>query len=88
MDMTDARWRTASRSSNNGGDCVEVADNLPGVVAVRDSKDPTGPTLTFAPTAWREFVGPTSRGGLTLPYALRCPALDGAGTLRRRSPNR
>ncbi|MBQ1018435.1 DUF397 domain-containing protein [Micromonospora sp. D93] len=57
MDMTDARWHTATRSSNNGGDCVEVADNLPGRVLVRDSKDRDGGTLTFAPTAWASFVG-------------------------------
>ncbi|MCW3839463.1 DUF397 domain-containing protein [Micromonospora yasonensis] len=56
MELTGARWRKSSRSSGNGGACVEVADNLPGVVAVRDSKDPTGPTLTFTPTAWRAFV--------------------------------
>ncbi|MFE9188758.1 DUF397 domain-containing protein [Micromonospora sp. NPDC007208] len=56
MDMTDARWRTATRSSNNGGDCVEVADNLPGRVLVRDSKDRDGGTLTFKPTAWASFV--------------------------------
>ncbi|PZF98047.1 DUF397 domain-containing protein [Micromonospora deserti] len=57
MDMTNARWRKASRSSTNGGACVEVADNLPGVVAVRDSKDPSGPALTFTPAAWRTFIG-------------------------------
>ncbi|MFI1196299.1 DUF397 domain-containing protein [Micromonospora sp. NPDC020750] len=56
MDLTGARWRKSSRSSGNGGDCVEVADNLPGVVGVRDSKDPTGPALTFPPAAWRTFV--------------------------------
>ncbi|MGC4772417.1 DUF397 domain-containing protein [Micromonospora sp. DT44] len=56
MDMTDARWRTATRSSNNGGNCVEVADNLPGRVLVRDSKDRDGGTLAFAPTSWRSFV--------------------------------
>ncbi|MEV4483337.1 DUF397 domain-containing protein [Micromonospora coxensis] len=51
-----ARWRKSTRSGSSGGECVEVADNLPGVVAVRDSKDPTGPTLTFTPTAWQRFV--------------------------------
>jgi hypothetical protein len=56
MEMTGARWRTATRSSTNGGSCVEVADNLPGRVLVRDSKDRTGPTLTFAPAPWRTFV--------------------------------
>ncbi|ABP55446.1 protein of unknown function DUF397 [Salinispora tropica CNB-440] len=53
MDLTGARWR---KSGNNGGSCVEVADNLPGVVGVRDSKDPTGPALVFGPAAWRAFV--------------------------------
>ncbi|MFI7577191.1 DUF397 domain-containing protein [Micromonospora sp. NPDC049497] len=56
-DLTGARWRTSTRSSSNGGNCVEVADNLPGVVAVRDSKDRTGGTLTFPVTAWRSFLG-------------------------------
>ncbi|WDZ82508.1 DUF397 domain-containing protein [Micromonospora cathayae] len=56
MDLTGARWRTSSRSSGNGGDCVEVADNLPDVIGVRDSKDPHGPALTFSPTAWRAFL--------------------------------
>ncbi|KXK59125.1 DUF397 domain-containing protein [Micromonospora rosaria] len=56
MDLTGAQWRTSTRSSGNGGDCVEVADNLPGVVAVRDSKDPTGPALTFPPAAWHAFL--------------------------------
>ncbi|GIJ77937.1 protein of unknown function [Micromonospora phaseoli] len=56
MEMTDARWRTATRSSNNGGNCVEVADNLPGRVLVRDSKARDGGTLAFTPTAWQAFV--------------------------------
>ncbi|MGI5212202.1 DUF397 domain-containing protein [Plantactinospora sp. CA-290183] len=49
-------WRTSSRSNSNGGNCVEVADNLRDVVAVRDSKDPQGPVLSFGPVAWRAFV--------------------------------
>ncbi|MEU7934948.1 DUF397 domain-containing protein [Micromonospora echinofusca] len=56
MDLTGAQWRKSTKSGNNGGACVEVADNLPGVVGVRDSKDPTGPALIFAPLAWRAFV--------------------------------
>ncbi|GIJ75728.1 protein of unknown function [Micromonospora phaseoli] len=55
-DLTGATWRKSTRSSSNGGDCVEVADNLPGVVGVRDSKDPAGPALAFGPAAWRAFV--------------------------------
>ncbi|SCG63763.1 DUF397 domain-containing protein [Micromonospora inositola] len=49
-------YSTSRARSGNGGACVEVADNLPGVVAVRDSKDPAGPALTFTPAAWRTFV--------------------------------
>ncbi|MER7166714.1 DUF397 domain-containing protein [Micromonospora sp. NPDC000207] len=54
-DETAARWRKSSRSgaANN---CVEVADNLPGVVGLRDSKDPTGSSLTFEPAAWSRFI--------------------------------
>ncbi|TDC79607.1 DUF397 domain-containing protein [Micromonospora sp. KC606] len=59
MDLTHATWRKSSRSTSNGGDCVEVAANLPGVVAVRDSKDPAGPVLAFAPSSWRTFVAAT-----------------------------
>ncbi|MFG1653490.1 DUF397 domain-containing protein [Micromonospora sp. NPDC049275] len=59
MDLTDAQWHTSTRSGN--GECVEVADNLPGVVGVRDSKDPSGPVLVFAPPAWRAFVAVASR---------------------------
>ncbi|MET7375618.1 DUF397 domain-containing protein [Micromonospora arida] len=56
MDMTGARWRKSTRSGGNGGDCVEVADNLPGVVLVRDTKNRDGGTLTFSPRSWRAFV--------------------------------
>ena len=56
MDLTGATWRKSTRSTNNGGDCVEVADNLPGRVLVRDTKDRDGGTLTFGPAAWRAFV--------------------------------
>lgn len=55
-DLTGARWHKSTRSGSNGGDCVEVADNLPGVVAVRDSKDPDGPALIFGRQAWTEFI--------------------------------
>jgi len=54
--MTEPRWRKSSRSSTNQGNCVEVADNLPGRVLVRDSKDRSGPVLTFGPEVWRGFV--------------------------------
>ncbi|WP_326556713.1 DUF397 domain-containing protein [Micromonospora sp. NBC_01796] len=56
-DLTGARWRKSSRSNGSGGNCVEVADNLPGHVFVRDTKDRDGGTLTFGPAAWSAFVG-------------------------------
>ena len=56
MDLTSARWRKSSYSGTNGGNCVEVAQNLPGAVAVRDSKDPGGPKLIFTPGEWDAFT--------------------------------
>jgi hypothetical protein len=56
MDLTGAKWRKSSRSNTNGGACVEVADNLPGRVFVRDTKDRDGGTLAFGPDAWQAFV--------------------------------
>ncbi|MEV6368160.1 DUF397 domain-containing protein [Micromonospora musae] len=58
-ELTGAQWRKSTRSGSNGGNCVEVANNLPGLVAVRDSKAPAGPVLTFSPTAWVNFVRAT-----------------------------
>lgn len=55
-DLTGAVWRKSTRSNGAGGQCVEVAINLPGIVGVRDSKDTTGPTLTFEPAAWAAFL--------------------------------
>ena len=55
-DLTRADWRKASYSGDNGGNCVEVARNLPAVVAVRDSKDPAGPALVFTPSEWATFT--------------------------------
>jgi Domain of unknown function (DUF397) len=56
MDLTGADWRKSSYSGGNGGGCVEVARNLPGVVAVRDSKDRQGPALAFTPAQWLAFL--------------------------------
>ncbi|MFK3982018.1 DUF397 domain-containing protein [Micromonospora sp. NPDC050397] len=60
-DLSHAHWVKSSRSTNNG-DCVECAV-LPasaaapaGSVAVRDSKDPTGPVLLFSRSAWSAFL--------------------------------
>ncbi|MGI8449515.1 MAG: DUF397 domain-containing protein [Streptosporangiaceae bacterium] len=61
MDLDRATWRKSSYSGTNGGNCVEVARNLPGLVAVRDSKDPDGPALVFTPADWAGFTA-TVRG--------------------------
>ena len=54
--LNGARWRKSTRSGGNGGECVEVADNLADVVAVRDSKDQAGAVLRFSPDGWSAFV--------------------------------
>ncbi|KAB1935042.1 DUF397 domain-containing protein [Micromonospora sp. ALFpr18c] len=48
-------WRKSSYSDNNGGACVEVAE-LDTSIAVRDSKNPSGPTLRFSRGAWTGFI--------------------------------
>ncbi len=60
-DLSRARYRKSSRSSANG-QCVEVADNIPGLVAVRDSKDQAGPALVLATAGWRCFVAGIKAG--------------------------
>jgi hypothetical protein len=53
--LTGSVWRKSTRS-NNGGNCLELADSLPGIVGLRDSNDPTGAVLTFNPRVWATFV--------------------------------
>ncbi|WP_103502436.1 MULTISPECIES: DUF397 domain-containing protein [Streptomyces] len=61
VELTAAAWRTSSYSNGDGGECVEVADNVPGVLPVRDSKNPTGPALAFPHTSWTAFLGTLHR---------------------------
>lgn len=49
-------WHKSSYSGGDGGDCVEVADGLVGVLPVRDSKDPDGHVLAFGHAGWSAFV--------------------------------
>ena len=60
--VAGAIWRKSSYSGSNGGGCVDVADNLPGIIAVRDSKDPYGPSLTFSPSEWRTLITSVKKG--------------------------
>lgn len=54
-DLAAASWRASSYSGGQG-ECVEVADNVPGIVPVRDSKRPAGPVIGFGDGAWEAFV--------------------------------
>ncbi|MFG2076714.1 protein of unknown function [Nonomuraea maritima] len=65
LNLGNAQWRKSSASGDNG-QCVEVATNLPGIVAVRDSKDPQGPALIFTPGEWRAFLQGADRGEFTI----------------------
>jgi len=56
MSVQASSWRKSSYSGGNGAACVEVNGDIPGVVAVRDSKNPNGPILTFTSTEWHAFL--------------------------------
>lgn len=58
-DLTNARWRKSAYSSGDAGEeCVEVADGVPGVIPVRDSKvSVAGPVIVVGADAWTEFIG-------------------------------
>lgn len=64
IDLSTAVWRKSSYTNGDGGDCVEVVDDLDGVVPVRDSKDPHGPAIIFPATAWSTFVTAVKDTGL------------------------
>ena len=55
-DLSRAGWFKSSFSNGQGGNCVEVARNLPGVIAVRDSKNPDGPVLLVSREKWADFI--------------------------------
>jgi hypothetical protein len=63
-DLSRAVWHKSTFSNGNGGNCVEAARNLPGIVAVRDSKNPDGPALVISDQAWSRFVQGIKRGEL------------------------
>ena len=55
IDLSRAEWRKSSHSGQSGN-CVEVAHNLPGLVAVRDSEQPNGVKLVVSQETWRAFI--------------------------------
>jgi hypothetical protein len=56
------RWRKSSRSGPYSDNCVEVAQLPGGVTAMRDSKDPDGPVLTFGDSRWTSFIAGVRAG--------------------------
>ena len=52
VDLSRADWHKSTCSNGNGGNCVEVARNLPGIVAVRDSKNRAGAVPTVSERTW------------------------------------
>ncbi len=70
LDLSRVTWRKSSYSNGTGGSCVEIAvlGDAPGDpdIAVRDSKDPHGPALTFAAREWRDFTAAIKARNLNL----------------------
>ncbi|MFC8099535.1 DUF397 domain-containing protein [Streptomyces sp. NPDC057363] len=56
IDLSEALWTKSSYSNGDGGNCVEVADGIPGLVPVRDSKAPDRPALILTAHAWAPFI--------------------------------
>ncbi|MFJ4919589.1 DUF397 domain-containing protein [Streptomyces sp. NPDC088725] len=55
------RWRKSTYSQQDVGECLEVSDDFPGIVPVRDSKRPHGPALIFPAAPWAAFVADVVR---------------------------
>jgi Domain of unknown function (DUF397) len=60
-DLSQANWRKARRSAHNGG-CVEIASNLSGVTAIRDSKQPEGGAHVVGRGSFAEFLADVKGG--------------------------
>jgi hypothetical protein len=58
-------WRKSSYSGSEGGSCLEVLDDHPAGVPVRDSKAPEGPAVVFPSAGWASFVAAVKNGTLT-----------------------
>jgi hypothetical protein len=64
-DLRKAVWRKSSYSNGDGGACVEVADGVPGVIPVRDSKVPEGLVILLSNEGWSTFVKAVKNGMTT-----------------------
>ncbi|WP_328914924.1 MULTISPECIES: DUF397 domain-containing protein [unclassified Streptomyces] len=61
IDLSGATWFKSSHSGN-GGSCVEISSDFPGVIPVRDSKVPDGPALIFPAAGFAAFVEAVKAG--------------------------
>jgi len=61
-DLSRAEWRKAARSTSGNGGCVEIAGNLPGVTAIRDSKRPEGGAHVIKREAFAAFLADIKDG--------------------------
>jgi Domain of unknown function (DUF397) len=61
-DLSQAAWRKASRSGPSNGGCVEVAANLPEIIAVRDSKRPEGGAHVVERAVFAAFLADVKAG--------------------------
>lgn len=62
IDLSHAAWRKAARSGSGNGGCVEVAGNLPGVTAIRDSKRPEDGAHVVPKAAFAAFLADAKAG--------------------------
>lgn len=62
LDLGTAVWRKSSYSDGGGTNCLEVTDEVPGIVPVRDSKVPDSRPLLFSAGAWSAFVKGVAAG--------------------------
>jgi hypothetical protein len=65
VDLVNADWRKSTRSGPYSDNCVEVAF-VDGAIAMRDSKNPSGPALIFTPAEWDAFVAGAKDGEFDL----------------------
>ncbi|MGV9341782.1 DUF397 domain-containing protein [Streptomyces sp. NPDC003688] len=64
-DLTNPLWRKSTYSGGSGGeDCVEVADGVPGVIPVRDSKVHNGAVVVIGTPAWTHFINAVGAANL------------------------
>ena len=63
-ELADSSWRKSTYSQV--GECVELANPCPGLIAVRDSKNPAGPMLTYTSAEWRAFLHAARSGAYDL----------------------